>query len=387
MATMRILHIVDGIPPAVLGGTGRIVVEVARSQQNKGHEVGILSAATKGTSPATLDGVQLFTIEPGSERMAHYRAVFSRAQERSVLQAIDAFKPDVVHAHTISRQIGYRWMPAMKRRGMTLIVTCHDVSHISYGKIWPGRAPSWWHDFRRYRWSWNPFRHTLIRSFLKHADHILTVSDALKTELELHTFPPMQTLHNGIDLGFWKPSMTKQEARQILKLPTDRFLFLLAGRMGFDKGSTLIAATLPQNADLVLAGDRFSDEFVPVKNRMHIFYNQSAEEMRVQYAASDVVLVPSRCLDCFPTVCLEAMALQRPVMATRWGGAKESVEDGTTGWILDPFDENAWKEKMQWCVAHPQELTAIGDAGRRRMEKEFSITMMVNKLETIYAAM
>lgn len=385
MVTMRILHIVDGIPPTVLGGTGRIVLEVARSQQRAGHDVGILSAATAGTLPDTLDGIRLLSIEPQSERTAHYRSVFSRTLERSVLKIIDVFQPNIVHAHTISRQVGYRWMSEMKRCNIKLIVTCHDVSHISYGKIWPGRAPSWWQDFRRYRWSWNPFRHMLIRSFLKNADQILTVSDALKTELELHKFPPMQTVHNGIDLSFWKPSMTKQEARQVLKLPTNRFLFLLAGRMGFDKGSTLIAATLPKNADLVLAGDRFSDEFAPVKDRMHIFYNQSAEEMRLQYAASDIVLVPSRCLDCFPTVCLEAMAMQRPVLATSWGGAKESVEDGKTGWILDPFDENAWREKMAWCLSHPQELAAAGDAGRARMEKEFSITMMINQLEKVYA--
>jgi glycosyltransferase involved in cell wall biosynthesis len=273
----------------------------------------------------------------------------------------------------------------MKKSGKKLIVTCHDVSHIAYGKIVPGKAPKWWQDALKHRWTWNPMRNGMIRSYLKSADHILTVSDALKTELASHNFPPMQTVHNGIDLNFWKPSVTKADARKKLNLPADKFLFLLAGRMGYDKGSTLIAATLPNEADLVLAGDRFSNEFAAVKDRMHIFYNQTAEEMKLQYAAADVVLVPSRCLDCFPTVCLEAMAMERPVMATSWGGAKESVLDGLTGWILDPMDERAWQQKMLWCLKNSADCVQTGLAGRKRMQEYFGLPMMLEKLEKIYA--
>ncbi len=237
---------------------------------------------------------------------------------------------------------------------------------------------------QRHRWSWNPLRSVLIRYFLKSANKVLTVSDELKNYLEKRGLTNLQTLHNGIDLDFWKPSVSKFDARTTLKLPQEKFLFLLAGRMGVDKGSTLIAATLPKNADLVLAGDRFSDEFAPVKDRMHVFYNQSADDMKLQYAAADVVLVPSRCLDCFPTVCLEAMALERPVMATSWGGAKESVADGVTGWILDPMNEQMWREKMLWCTQNAAELPIIGVAARKRMTEHFGLPTMLQKLEAIY---
>ncbi len=98
---MRILHIVDGIPPFTLGGTGRIVTEIARGQKKAGFDVAILSAAKPGTLPENIDGVRIFTIEPKSERWAHWRAVFSVSRDRDVLKHIDAFKPTVVHAHTI----------------------------------------------------------------------------------------------------------------------------------------------------------------------------------------------------------------------------------------------------------------------------------------------
>jgi len=383
---MKILHITDGIPPLSLGGTGRIVTDLALAQARSGLEVGILTSTPGGKKIDEPETVKIFVIPARPERWAHFRCVFSRSREREVLKIIDSFRPDIVHAHTVSRQCGYRWMAKLKNRGIKLVVTCHDVSSVAHGKVTAREKALWWSELKRYRFTWNPFRRTLIRHFLKNADRILAVSDTLKDYLLKQGLSNLRTLRNGIDLDFWKPTVTQAEARQKLKLPQNRFIFLLAGRMGYDKGSTLIAATLPKNADLVLAGDRFSDEFKTVKDRMHIFYNQSPEEMKLQYSAADVVLVPSRCLDCFPTVCLEAMAMERPVMATSWGGAKESIVDGATGWIIDPLDETAWSEKMAWCVENKNQLPSVASAGRKRMETRFSLPAMTQALQKIYSS-
>ncbi len=381
---MRILHIVDGIPPVTLGGTGRIVMEIALQQLRNGKFVGILSAAKQGELPHEHQGIQLLTVPRIKKRFIHFATVFSRSREREVLQKIEEFEPDIIHAHTISRQCGYRWMKEVKKKGIRLIITCHDVSHVSYGKVLGNESNLWLTEMLRYRWTWNPLRMFAIKKYLKNADVILTVSDALKEYLSKRGIRKMQTMHNGIDLSYWKPSVSQVEAREQLRLPQDRLLFLLAGRMGFDKGSTLIAATLPKNADLVIAGDNVSDEFAPVQKRMHVYKNQNAEQMKLHYSACDAVLVPSRCLDCFPTVCLEAMAMERPVLATCMGGAKEAVIDGDTGWIIDPWDESAWQRRMEWCTEHRPELMEAGKKGRKRMESTFSIEQMVDLLDTVY---
>lgn len=381
---MRILHIVDGIPPETLGGAGRIALEISAQQRKKGHDVGILCAAAIDRTSGDIDGIRILTIPKRPDRFAHFRCVFSRSREREMLKRIGEFSPDVIHAHTISRQCGYRWMTHAKRQGIRIVVTCHDVSHVAYGKVQGTEKRLWVKEMLRYRWQWNPFRRVLIRHFLRHADVILAVSDALATYLRKRGIPDVRTLHNGIDLSFWKPETSQADARTTLGLPQNQFLFLLAGRMGYDKGSTLIAATLPENADLILAGDNFSDEFAPIKDRMHCFKNQTAEQMKLHYAACDAVHVPSRCFDCFPTVCLEAMAMEKPVLATTMGGSKESVLDGETGWILDPWNESLWREKMQWCIEHRSELGAVGKKGRVRMEKYFAIEKMCEELMGMY---
>ncbi len=383
---MKILHITDGIPPLTLGGTGSIVCTLARCQATRGHTVAILSAAPAGSPVPVVEGVEIHSIPELPVRWAHWRCVFSRQREREVLQAIDEFKPDVIHAHTVSRQCGYRWMPAVRKRGITLVITCHDVSHVSYGKVTGqelgGRRRR---EIELYRWTWNPFRHLLIRRYANSANHILAVSKALHEYLRSRKFRVDATLHNGIDTSFWQPKLSKGESRQHLGLPPDQFFFLLAGRMGYEKGSTLVAATLPENAQLLLAADAANADFDPIRDRLRLFLHQDPDGMRLLYDACDAVLVPSRCLDCFPTVCLEGMAMGKPVLATSWGGAKESVIDGQNGWIIDPLNESAWRGRMEFCMRNASVLAEMGQRGRKRAEAEFDVSRMADALEKIYS--
>ena len=76
--------------------------------------------------------------------------------------------------------------------------------------------------------------------------------------------------------------------------------------------------------------------------------------------------------------------MRRPVLATSWGGARESVIDSKTGWIMDPLDETAWKSRMQWCVDNSDKLDAMGAAGRERMIANFDLKRMVDQLDEIY---
>lgn len=381
---MKILLITDALPPAVLGGSGRIVWEIATGFARSGHDVSVMTAAKKGSMPPQKDGVTILTIEPKGKRWMHYRSVFSKKRAADVLAHIDAIKPDIIHAHLIAGQSSYVWIPAAKRRGIPVILTCHDVMNIAYARILPDSRHVWFRDAMRFRWSWNPFRNVIIRQILNRDCTVLTVSDALKNRMEAEGFTNLQTLHNGIDLSYWKAEKTKESARTALNLPKDAMLFLLAGRLGPDKGTEPVAAALPANAHLVIAGTLQEPVFDHLGERLHKLPSLSAEEMRLLYTAIDISLVPSLCLDCFPTICLESMACSRPVIATVMGGARESIVEGKTGWILDPRDTTLFAKRMQWCMDHPAELQTMGKAGREHMEQEFSQESFLRALLDIY---
>ena len=57
-------------------------------------------------------------------------------------------------------------------------------------------------------------------------------------------------------------------------------------------------------------------------------------------------MTPSICFDTFGLVSLEAMEMKKPVVATSFGGSKEVIEDGVTGFIENPFDVAAYADKI-----------------------------------------
>jgi glycosyltransferase involved in cell wall biosynthesis len=240
-------------------------------------------------------------------------------------------------------------------------------------------------DLLRTGLGWNPLRNACIKMALRHCQHVLCVSDALRTALQRHGIKNLITFRNGIDTDFWKP-MPQGEARQSLQLPLDRPIVLLAGRVGIDKGSALVDALLPKNTLLLLAGEACVEDFVHCSDRLQYYPKQSPEQMRLLYAAADLALVPSICLDCLPTICLEAGACARPVIASTYGGAKEIVTNGTTGWVLNPHDRDTFRSRMEWCSEHRMELLSFGTAARKHIEENFSLKQYIMRLEAIYAS-
>lgn len=382
---MRILQISDEVPQVELGGSGRIAWETSRGMAGRGHEVWLLTAANAGVLPSEAEGFRIVTLPRLPIRWAHYRSVFSVRRRREIEAIINTVRPDVIHAHGLAWQMGYGWIRHAEKLGIPCVYTAHGTMHVSYGKVTGRETRLGWSDLKRAKWMMNPLRNPLVRTALNRCSVILCVSDALRTYLERFGFRNMRTLHNGIDLDFWKPTMTKEKARQSLGLPEDTPLFLLAGRIGHDKGSTVIMRTLPAEAHLVVAGSVDASLFPLIQDRVHIFKNQPAEGMRALYAACDAALVPSVYLDPFPTVCLESMACGRPVVATAHGGSSEAVADGVTGWVLDPLNENALRERLAWCTKNVPAMQAMGPDCRRRAEELFSQTIFCDKLLHIYA--
>lgn len=356
--------------------------KLAAEQARRGHEVHVLTASSSNTP--TQDRPWTSHVIPKlGIRFAHYRSVFSAKREREITAVIAKVAPDVVHAHAIAFQIGYRWMPPARKTGMTVVATFHDAMHVRYGKVTGREAHPALTELRRFRWSYNPLRNAMIASFLRSANALVAVSDALRDYLQPHCPKPIRTVHNGIDLDFWTPDGSQRDVRESLGLPVDAAVFLIAGRLGGDKGLPLALSALPHDALLLVAGD--VGPTVARDPRCRVFPRQSSQDMKKLFAACDAVLVPSTYLDPFPTVCLEAMASGKPVLATSMGGAKEAVADGETGWVIDPSDRDAWARRMEWCASNRNDAAEKGRNGRRMAEARFGITRMADDMHDVYA--
>lgn len=83
---------------------------------------------------------------------------------------------------------------------------------------------------------------------------------------------------------------------------------------------------------------------------------------------SHVLAVPSR-YEGFGIVYLEGMSFGLPAIASRAGGAAETVTDGETGALVDPDDPAAVARALDGFAADPDRLAEMGRAARRRYER------------------
>ncbi len=98
---------------------------------------------------------------------------------------------------------------------------------------------------------------------------------------------------------------------------------------------------------------------------------------------------------CFPShfasesfgVCLvEAQSFSLPVVATHWRGIPDVVDDGENGLLVPPRDATALADALEKLIADPVLRQAMGNAGRRKFEREFTLTQYHNRLNTLFGS-
>ena len=100
-------------------------------------------------------------------------------------------------------------------------------------------------------------------------------------------------------------------------------------------------------------------------------------------AALDVFVLTSRS-EGLPFALLEAMAMERPVVATAVNGVPEIVEDKVTGVLVERGDGEALARAVLGTLADPERARAMGRAGRRRVQACFTASRMVAETEALY---
>jgi glycosyltransferase involved in cell wall biosynthesis len=89
-------------------------------------------------------------------------------------------------------------------------------------------------------------------------------------------------------------------------------------------------------------------------------------------------------LEAFGIVALEAMASGKPVVVSDIPGVREVIADGKEGLLADPVNPEALGAKIRILLADDRKRSAMGKAGREKVEGEFSIAGVVDRIEDVY---
>jgi glycosyltransferase involved in cell wall biosynthesis len=362
---LRIVHTVSSLQG---GGMEHFVLRLVQTQRRHGHDASILALrpgpleehARERDLPATvLQGNKI-------ERLARSAVAFGVA------------RPQIIHAHNPT-SVHYATLGKLMTRAR-LVYTDHAQTR---GII---RVPS------RFEW--------------RQCDAVVGCSkDTADRCGAAGVVSDISVIHNGIDIA--PPRRGRDDVRAALGLGAeytgimpaafhrvkghDVLLKALAILRDEDLELTATADPRPEKARVrvLVAGD--GDE----RERIHGL----AKELRLGpewvtflgfrkdvpdlLAGMDFFVLPSR-MEGLPLAILEAMARGLPVVVTPVGGVPEAVTDNEHGLVVPVDDPRALAEAMGRLAQEPDFGKKLGEAGRKRVEEEFSFEQMARRYEALY---
>ena len=172
-----------------------------------------------------------------------------------------------------------------------------------------------------------------------------------------------------------------------------KFRFLLIARMLWEKGVGEFVEAAKQirshwpKAECCLLG------FLDVQNpgavsraqmdelvASGITYLGTSDDVRVEIAQADCIVLPSYYREGTPRTLLEAAAMARPIITTDAVGCREVVDDGVNGYLCKVRDAGDLAEKMaQMLSLSKEQRTEMGLRGRAKMEAEFDEQIVIKK--------
>jgi glycosyltransferase involved in cell wall biosynthesis len=240
-----------------------------------------------------------------------------------------------------------------------------------------------------------PHRRLLVRAVAPLIDRIVAVSATQIHELRGLGFRPerITVIPNGIPTPV--PGRPRDAVRAELELAEDDVVALLVATLRPEKRAELFVEAV-RRAHVreprlrgVIAGDG------PQLAQVRALAEEAQGEVQVLggrsdvpdlMAAADVVCLNST-FEGLPMTVLEAMALSRPVVATRVGGIPDAVTDGRTGKLVPPDDPAAIADALVELARDPALRRAMGDAASLDYRERYTLDAMTQRYAEVLDAL
>lgn len=228
------------------------------------------------------------------------------------------------------------------------------------------------------------------------ADGVMVNADAVRDFVHGNERCPrekMAVIPSGVDTDRFQPLHPAQfKAR--LGLPEDRLIVGVVTRMRVRKGVEEFIRAIGEVREArpevhgVIVGevsldDAMQDLVRSLRLESHLSLLGRRSDMPEVFSAFDVFVLSSHD-EGMSNAILEAMAMEKPVVATDVGGTGEVVRHGHSGLLVPPKDPHALAVAVSEVLAQPARAHEMGRLGRRIVEEGFSAHAMVRQMEQLY---
>lgn len=220
----------------------------------------------------------------------------------------------------------------------------------------------------------------------------LSISTPIRDEFLAEGVPSSRIadVPNGLDVDVFRPepAIDRPALRARLSLPPDAAIFAYSGKLNRGKGLERLLRAWSRfapdhpRAHLVLVGSG-QGQSLSCEEDLRRFVRERRLESSVTFTgyvenvqdhlhAADVFAFPSES-EAQGLAVLEAMACRRPVLASRIPGVMDMVEDGVNGRLVDPRDDEAWRQAFAEFLESPDVFRRLAEAGCRTAHERYGM--------------
>ncbi|MFH1985700.1 MAG: glycosyltransferase family 4 protein [Pseudomonadota bacterium] len=376
---MKILFVSDVSIQDVIGGAERVLHEQARRLADNGHTVQVMTRQTPfhEKEVEVVDGVHEWRYPFNPESAA---SLYQTIRRGEVLfhKLWDRYHYDCINFHQPFTALSVIFSKTTNQARK--IYTCHSLSFEEYAS----RNPQPLESSRRLKRFLNlSIRRFLEKAVLDKCERIVVLSQYTNEKLKrIHHIQPRKIaiIPGGVDLKRFHPIKNRGFIKRQFGLPDKGVLLFtvrnLVPRMGLETLIRAMHQALKKTRDLylVIGGEGTLEK--PLKSlcrqlglQEHIRFSGfiPEDQLPAYYGAADLFVLPTRELEGFGLVTLEAMACATPVIGTPIGGTREILEafdptclfngvsaDGISEVIVDKVkqlrsDSERWREMTIRC--------------------------------------
>jgi glycosyltransferase involved in cell wall biosynthesis len=287
----------------------------------------------------------------------------------------------IVHTH--NSKAGFVGRLAAKSASVPVIV------HTVHGFAFHDREPAW--------------RQMLFRNLERLASHwcdrmIFISQPLIEWALQERIVDRQKVLkiYSGIDLTHFHPvtDNEKKSLRRKWGIREESAVIGIVSKLWEGKGHEILIRAFKElkeeinDAVLAIVGEGYlHGKLVNLVHRLgladSVIFTGFQMDVSEIMATFDVAVLPSL-FEGMGRVLLEAMAMEKPVVASRVGGIPDLVHDGVNGILIAPGSVQELRSSLLKTLRNPVMAREMGKQGRKRIKAEFSVDTMVQSIQRVY---
>ncbi len=368
MSTKRLTILHTESSTGWAGQEMRIILE-SREMKKLGHR--IIIAARPGSG-----------ILPAADREGFEKIIMNMEKSNLILSIVKLMKTitvldvDIVNTHSSWDSWIASIAARLSRRKPLILRTRHLSTPVSRG-----------------------FLSRIVYQYLPHL--VMTTGSAIRENLiNVNRYPERKiiSIPTGVDPDIFYPRPLNTELRRELGIgDKDRAIGTIAALRSWKGHDYLLDAAkilIEHNKTIkfVLAGEGPRHGYLAEKvsslgikdNVLFLGYRNDVHDI---LSALDIVVLPSYANEGVPQALLQAMAMEKPVVACSAGSIPEIVRDRETGILVEPKDPGALAGAITEILGNRDLASTVSASAKQMVDTRYSLKNMISSITDIYNKM